>query len=81
MRGVLQGADTRIGADLIAHLERLTFRATEEKVERLAQLLVELSGKLEGDASERAASLLESWKNRSANPKLKIYHLQQGLGD
>ena len=74
LRGVMHGADPDL--DLITHFERLTFRAAEEKVARLAQLLVELSGRLEGEAGAQAASLLEDWKSRSPDLRLKIYHLQ-----
>ena len=71
--------DSSLGADLIGHLERLTFRASEDKVARLAQLLVGLSEQLDGEAGHRAAQLLEDWKARSAALKLKIYHLEQGI--
>lgn len=80
LRAVLHRADEGVGAELIAYLEHLTFRASEEMVARLAQLLVELSRRLEGEAGAQAATLLESWKNRSAELKLKIYHLQHKLG-
>jgi hypothetical protein len=79
LRAILRQADAQVGADLISHLERITFKASEEMVARLAQLVVELSDRLEGEAGVQAASLLESWKNRSADLKLKIYQLQQGL--
>jgi hypothetical protein len=75
----VQRTDSSLGADLIGHLERLTFRASEDKVARLAQLLVGLSGQLEGEAGHRASLLLEDWKGRSAALKLKIYHLEQGI--
>ena len=45
----------------------------------LSELLVELSGRLEGDSARRAEALLEEWKTRSPDLKLKIYHLQQGV--
>ena len=76
LRGVMQAADPDL--DLITHFERLTFRAAEEKVARLAQLLVELSDRLEGEAGAQAAALLEDWKSRSPDLRLKIYHLQLG---
>jgi len=79
LRAVLHSTDVDLSADLLEHLERLTFGASEDKVARLAQLLVELSDRLEGEEGVQAASLLETWKSRSAALKLKIYHLQQGL--
>jgi hypothetical protein len=79
LQRTVQRTDSSLGADLIGHLERLTFRASEDKVARLAQLLVGLSERLDGEAGHRAASLLENWKSRSAALKLKIYHLEQGI--
>ena len=79
LQRTVQRTDSSLGADLIGHLERLTFRASEDKVARLAQLLVGLSEKLEGEAGHRATQLLENWKGRSAALKLKIYHLEQGI--
>ena len=79
LQRTVQRTDSSLGADLIGHLERLTFRASEDKVARLAQLLVGLSGQLDGEAGHRAMQLLEDWKGRSAALKLKIYHLEQGI--
>jgi hypothetical protein len=79
LREILHQVDEHMGPELLKHLERLTHRASEDKVARLAQLLVEFSGKLEGQAGAQASALLEEWKGRSAALKLKIYHLQQGL--
>ena len=79
LQRTVQRTDSSLGADLIGHLERLTFRASEDKVARLAQLLVGLSDQLEGEAGHRASLLLEDWKGRSAALKLKIYHLEQGI--
>ncbi len=76
---IAQRADTSSDADLIGHFERLTSGASEDKVARLAQLLVGLSGRLDGQAGQQAAALLENWKSRSASLKLKIYHLEQGI--
>ena len=81
LHAAVQSTDATGGDDLIAHFERLTFRASEEKVARLAQLLVELSQRLEGDAEAQASSLLENWKNRSPDLRLKIYHFQNKLGE
>ena len=79
LREILHRVDGDIGPDLVKHLERLTSGASEDKVARLAQLLVEFSDRLEGHAGSQALALLEEWKGRSATLKLKIYHLQQGL--
>lgn len=65
--------------ELLSDLARLTATASTEKLGRLAELLVELSGRLEGDSARRAEALLEEWKTRSPGLKLKIYHLQQGV--
>ena len=79
MRAALQYTDAPVGSELLNDLERLTAQASEVKVARMAQLLVELNARLEGEAKARAAALLEQWKSRSAALKLKIYHMQQGL--
>ena len=79
LQGIAQRADTSLDADLIGHFERLTSGASEDKVARLAPLLVGLSGRLDGQAGQQAAALLENWKSRSASLKLKIYHLEQGI--
>ncbi|MDE2813664.1 MAG: hypothetical protein OXM01_11600 [Gemmatimonadota bacterium] len=79
LHGIAQRADTSLDADLIGHFERLTSGASEDKVVRLAQLLVGLSGRLDGQAGQQAVALLENWKSRSASLKLKIYHLEQGI--
>ena len=79
LHGIAQRAGTSLDADLIGHFERLTSGASEDKVARLAPLLVGLSGRLDGQAGQQAAALLENWKSRSASLKLKIYHLEQGI--
>ena len=79
LHGLAQRADTSLDADLIDHFERLTSGASEDKVARLAPLLVGLSGRLDSQAGQQAAALLENWKSRSASLKLKIYHLEQGI--
>lgn len=79
LRGIAQRADTSLDADLIGHFERLSTGASEDKVARLAPLLVGFSGRLDGQAGQQAAALLENWKSRSASLKLKIYHLEQGI--
>ena len=79
LHGIAQRADTSLDTDLIDHFERLTLGASEDKVARLAPLLVGLSGRLDSQAGQQAAALLENWKSRSASLKLKIYHLEQGI--
>ena len=80
LRDVVRRADVNSGADLVGHVERLTFGASEEKVARLAQSLVDLRARLDGAAVDKVNILLEDWKSRSADLKLKIYHLEQGIG-
>ena len=65
--------------DLLDDMEKLTQRASEDKVERLAQVLVELSERLEGTRAEQARGLLETWKQRSAGLRLRIYQMQHKL--
>ncbi len=79
LRLALNQADAVMGPELLRHFERLTFKASEDRLVRLAQLLVELSFRLEGPSGVQASSLLEEWKQRSPGLKLKIYHLQQRL--
>ena len=79
LRDAVRRADANLGADLVGHVERLTFGASEEKVARLAQSLVDLSARLDGAAVDKVHTLFEEWKSRSADLKLKIYHLEQGL--
>lgn len=79
LRLALNQADALMGPELLKHFERLTFKASEDRLVRLAQLLVELSFRLEGPSGAQATSLLEEWKQRSPGLKLKIYHLQQRL--
>lgn len=80
LRDAVRRADANSGADLVGHVERLTFGASEEKVARLAQSLVDLSTRLDGAGVDKVHTLLEQWKSRSADLKLKIYHLEQGIG-
>ncbi|MCC7264420.1 MAG: hypothetical protein IT369_18060 [Candidatus Latescibacteria bacterium] len=79
LRLALNQADAVMGPELLKHFERLTFKASEDRLVRLAQLLVELSFRLEGPSGVQASTLLEEWKQRSPGLKLKIYHLQQRL--
>lgn len=79
LQGIAQRTNTSLDAGLIGHFERLTSGASEDTVARLAQLLVGLSGRLDGQAGQQATALLEHWKSRSAALKLKIYHIEQGI--
>jgi hypothetical protein len=62
--------------ELLGDLERLTATASVDKLSRLAELLVELCDRLDGPSARQAESLLEEWKTRSPDLKLRIYHLQ-----
>ncbi len=69
-----------LGPEMLNDLERLTVNATDDRLERMARMLMDLSDKIAGGESHSHVSdLLEKWKNRSPALKLKIYHLQQGL--
>jgi|APSaa5957512622_1039677.scaffolds.fasta_scaffold24115_2 hypothetical protein len=69
-----------LGSEVLDDFERLTMGATEERLERMARLLMELVDKIAGGESHsQAADLLERWKGHSPALKLKIYHMQQGL--
>ena len=46
---------------------------------RMARMLLELSHKLDAGIGDRVDALLEEWKSKSPDLKLKIYHMQQGL--
>jgi hypothetical protein len=78
LKATLGNADALFGTELLHHVERLTVRATGDKVERLAQMLVQLKNNLEGSSQAKASALLEDWKNRFPHLKLKLFHLQQG---
>lgn len=80
IRAAVRHGQGREGDGLVDHFERLTQRATEDKVARLAQILVELAERLEGEPGKRARSLLEEWKNRSIGLRLRIYQMENGLG-
>ena len=76
----MQRTDPGGGGGLVAHFGRLGQRASEDRVARLAQLLVDLSERLQGQPEgEEARSLLETWKNRSAVLRLRIYQMQNKL--
>ena len=53
--------------------------ASEERLVKMAGMLLELKTRLDRRAEPAAEELLEGWKGRSPALKLKIYHMQQGL--
>lgn len=75
---VLSSAETLPDDELLHYFERLTARASGDKVVRLAQMLVQLSARLEGPSEVQATALLEEWKDRFPHLRLKLFHLQQG---
>ncbi|MEE3232846.1 MAG: hypothetical protein VX294_01655 [Candidatus Latescibacterota bacterium] len=79
IRSVIKSVDSGSGQELIEDLEALTLGASEEKVFRLAQSLVELGSRLEGESAQKIQAMLEEWKGRSVELKLKIYHLEQKI--
>lgn len=81
LRAAMNNTRDAIGAEMLDDLERLTVNATDDRVERMARLLMDLSDKIAGgEAHSHVADLIEKWKSRSPELKLKIFHLQQGLG-
>ncbi|MBT7453605.1 MAG: hypothetical protein HN796_06935, partial [Gemmatimonadetes bacterium] len=80
LQKAMAGTRDTLGAEVLDDFERLTQGATEERIERMALLLMELVDKIAGGESHSQASdLLEKWKSHSPALKLKIYHMQQGL--
>ena len=77
VKAAVTNTDAIFGAEIIDDLERLTQGASEERLLRMAEMLVDLSAKLE--QSQQAEALLDEWKRTSPDLKLKIYHLEQGL--
>lgn len=76
----MAGTRAALGSEVLDDFERLTQGATEERLERMAKLLMELVDKIAGGESHsQAADLLERWKSHSPTLKLKIFHMQQGL--
>jgi hypothetical protein len=67
------------GSELLRDLERLAIAASEERLVKMAGMLLELKARLDRRAEPEAEELLEGWKGRSPALKLKIYHMQQGL--
>ena len=67
------------GSELLRDLERLAIAASEERLVKMAAMLLELKTRLDRGTEPAAEELLEGWKGRSPALKLKIYHMQQGL--
>jgi len=80
LQKAMAGTRDTLGAEVLDDFERLTQGATEERIERMALLLMELIDKIAGGESHsQALDLLEKWKSHSPALKLKIFHMQQGL--
>ncbi len=80
LQRAMAGTQDALGAEVLDDFERLTAGATEERIERMAMLLMELVDKIAGGESHSQASdLMEKWKSHSPALKLKIFHMQQGL--
>ena len=79
LRAAATNTEAIFGAELVDDLARLTVGASEEKLERMAQMLMELSHKLDVGSKPQADALIEQWMTKSPNLKLKIYHMQQGI--
>lgn len=79
LRAAATNTDAVFGAELVDDLARLTIGASEEKLARMAQMLMELSNKMEVGSKPQAQALIEEWMSKSPDLKLKIYHMQQGI--
>ena len=80
MKAAMDNTRDVIGPEMLDDLERLTVNATDDRLERMARMLMDLSDKIAGgETHSHVADLLEKWKSRSPSLKLKIFHLQQGL--
>lgn len=79
LRSAVKNTDTLFGSELLGDLERLSRAASEDRMARMARMLLELSHKLDAGIGDRVDALLEEWKSKSPDLKLKIYHMQQGL--
>ena len=75
----MNNTDAVFGNELLRDLERLTIEATEDRLLKMAGMLLDLRGKFDNQLEPAAEALLEEWKAKSPALKLKIYHLQQGL--
>ena len=79
LKAAAMNTDALFGPEIIEDLERLTVDASEERLLRMAEMLMDLAAKLEERSGSQAEALLQEWKEKSPNLKLKIYHLEQGL--
>jgi len=79
LRAAATNTEAVFGTELVDDLARLTIGASEEKLARMAQMLMELTHKLDVGSKAQAEALLEQWMTKSPNLKLKIYHMQQGI--
>ena len=80
MKAAMDNTRDVFGPEMLDDLERLTLNATDDRLERMARMLMDLSDKIAGgETHSHVADLLEKWKSRSPALKLKIFHLQQGL--
>lgn len=80
MKAAMGNTRDVIGPEVLDDLERLTVNATDDRLERMARMLMDLSDKIAGgEIHSHVSDLLEKWKSRSPALKLKIFHLQQGL--
>mgnify|MGYP001338348604 CR=1 FL=1 len=78
-RSVMRSVGGESGRELMKDFKTLTLGASEEKVFRLAESLVELGSRLDGESAKKIQAMLEEWKSRSAALKLKIYQLEQRI--
>ncbi len=79
LRAAMANTEAVFGSELIDDIERLTVGVSEERLLRMAEILMDLAAKLEEKSGTQAAALLREWKRKSPDLKLKIYHLEQGL--
>ena len=79
LRAAATNTEAVFGAELVDDLARLTVGASEERLVRMAEMLMELNEKLDARSKPQAQALIEQWMAKSPDLKLKLYHLQQGI--
>ena len=79
LRAAMANTDAVFGSELLDDLERLTVEASDDRLLRLAEMLLDLRAKFDQRSEAVADDLLEEWKTKSPDLKLKIFHMQQGL--
>ena len=79
LRAAATNTEAVFGAELVDDLARLTVGASEERLVRMAAMLMELNEKLDVKSKRQAQALIEQWMSKSPDVKLRIYHLQQGI--